>query len=419
MILSSIISSSWLLLQVYYLKSIKNGLEIEKKEEDKEPFFSIIVAIKNEDQKIVKELISNLIALDYDKYEVIIVSDDPKEYVSNIISSTGVSWNNIKIVRRERPIGRKAGALNYATKLANGEYFIFLDSEARVNKDFLRKICKYLDKEPLALHVEIRNHENFIEKIYSETTNFAMKSLFLSRFQKGLYIFPNGSAIVISRDTLSKIGFWKEGIVTEDLELGIRAALKGKQFTYVHDILVSLLSPRALFDLYYQIERWAYGSGELFIYGLKLFSKGFKGVEGYIYVIQWGIYSVFIFVLAIVASLQMLLHLSMSTYIISILIFSISLLIYSSSFKISEDEAYLVSIATIWAAIIGFTKGLFKLNFSWKVTPKIRSNTSKPLVLRVLQYIFFIIALTNLIYNNIFSSLILLLLSISIFIIDT
>ncbi|AWR96654.1 glycosyltransferase [Acidianus sulfidivorans JP7] len=417
LVLSSIISSFWLLLQVYYLKSIKNNYVIKPKNISEHPFFSIIVAIKNEDIQIVKELIDNVGSLNYDNYEVLIVSDDSQDYVNNLIKyCRDKDLNNFRIVRREKPTGRKAGALNYGSRLANGKYLIFLDSEARVSKDFINNVCKYLDYEPLALRLEVRNPENFIERIYYFTTQFAMRSLFLSRYQKGLYIFPNGSAIVISKNTLNNIGFWKEGIVTEDLELGIRAVLKNKKFTFINDVVVSILSPKTLADLYYQIERWAYGSGELFFYGLKLFLKGIRGIEGYIYVIQWGIYSIFIFTLIIISSLQIVLNVPLSVYFASIFIFALALSIYSLLFKINEKNLYLASFATMWASIIGFTKGFFKTRFTWKVTPKVNKNSSiKATSLNILQYIIFFISIINLENSELFPSFILLLLSISIF----
>lgn len=416
LIFSSVLSSYWILLQVYYFKT-KKGEIVRLEKSPSEPFFSIIVAIKNEDPSIIEELIGNLLDLDYNKYEVIIVSDDSQEYVSALKSRLNCNGKDdiVKIVRRENSIGRKAGALNYGTKIAKGDYLVFLDSEARVDKDFLKRLSKHVNSSALALRIKIRDAKSAIEKIYSRMTEYSMDSLFLSRFQKGLYIFPNGSAFVISRSLLQTLGMWKEGVFTEDLEIGLRAHFHDVKIEYIDEINVALIAPKNLYDLYYQIERWSYGSGELFLEGLKLLKKGVKGLEGFMYVIQWGLYSSFLFTLILISSFQPILKISFLNYLLPIAIFACSLAIYSFTFKISEKDMHLVSFVVIWASLIGFIKGLLRLRYSWRVTPKTSSNTKKPLILTVLQYLLILLAFVNLFYNQLLSSIILLSLSVSLF----
>lgn len=415
LIFSSILSSYWLILQVYYFKTLRKS--IDSGNSSSHPFFSIIVAIKDEDIETVKELVENLSSLDYDKYEVIIVSDDSEDYVERLKSTIDHVSDTIRLIRRENPKGKKAGALNYAIRVAKGEYLIFLDSEARVAKDFLKRISKYVgSSNAMAFKISIRNQNNFVEKVYSLISKYTMDSLFLGRYQKGLYIFPNGSAFAISKETLYKLGLWKEGIFTEDLEIGIRAHLNNVKITYLNDITISLLSPKNLYDLYYQIERWSYGSGELFFEAAKLIKKGIKGLEGFTYVIQWGIYSAFIFSLLVISCFQILLHISFITYLTAILIFSISLILYSQTFKLNEKNLHLVSFSVIWASLIGFAKGILRLKYHWRVTPKTSSNTKKPLILITLQYLLFLASFINLVFDEVLSSIILLALSLSLFI---
>ncbi|MEM0373861.1 MAG: glycosyltransferase family 2 protein, partial [Sulfolobales archaeon] len=296
LILSSIISSIWLILQIIYYKYsfLYNrfiNLYNNKKEQKDDIYYSIIVAIKNENRDVIKQLIDNLKELNWKKYEVIIISDDDEKKFNEIFNGISIPYN-FKIIRRDNPKDGKAGALNLGCKEAKGTYLVFLDADARIEKDFLIKLTNKIEKIN-ALRLEIRNHnEGIIPKIYSSMNEFVMNSLFKGRHVLGLPIFPNGSALVIEKSVLENIGFWKSQ-VTEDLELGIRLFYNNYKVNYIDEVKVSVLAPYTNSDLYRQIERWAYGSGELFLTSLKLIKRGLNGIEAFFYISQWFINSLF------------------------------------------------------------------------------------------------------------------------------
>jgi len=368
---------------------------------------SIIIAIKNEEVDTIRELIENLSELDYDNYEVIIVSDDDKETFEKYLS---ISFpKNFKIIRRDKPTGRKAGALNYGVNLSSGDFLVFLDAEARINKDFLKRISYLLKYNAISLRLKVRNTQG-IGKIYSYFTDFSMSSLFRGRFMRGLYIFPNGSAFAIKKSILVNIGGWRENVFTEDLELGIRLANNNIRIYYFDEPSISILSPLNYYDLYMQIKRWAYGSGELFLDGLKLVKKGFKGLEGFLYVIQWCLYSLFLFVIILLSLLPY--SINIYIFIVSVIIYGFSLFIYSSK---NPKEADLSGIIVVFAAMIGFIQGFFRTKFSWRVTPKTHSNNLTPNSIEVLRYAFLIISIFDILLNKYPFFLIMFLLSIIMF----
>ncbi|AWR93335.2 glycosyltransferase family 2 protein [Acidianus brierleyi] len=403
LLLSSIISSIWFVLQALYFSS-KKIVEIGY---DRNKKISIIIAIKDEEVDTIRDLIRNLSELDYDNYEVIIVSDDKQEIFEKYLSIPYPK--NFKIVRREVPTGRKAGALNFGVNLSSGDFLVFLDAEARVDKDFLKHVSYLLKYNVISLRLKVRNAQG-IGRIYSYFTDFSMSSLFRGRFMRGLYIFPNGSAFAIKKSILVNIGGWKENVVTEDLELGIRLALNNIRIYYFDEPSISILSPLNYYDLYMQIKRWAYGSGELFLDGLKLIKKGIKGLEGFLYVIQWGVYSLFLSIIILLSLLPY--SINVYIFIISIIIYGFSLLIYSSK---NPKEADLSGIIVVFAAMIGFIQGFFRVKFSWRVTPKIHSDNLTPNSVEILRYIFFIISIFDILLNKYSFFLIMFLLSITMF----
>ncbi|BFH73589.1 glycosyltransferase family 2 protein [Sulfurisphaera javensis] len=404
LILSSLIPAIWNFLQVYYItRKVPSNIYPLTNSKKK---FSIIVAEKNEDVSVIKELINNLLELDYDDYEIIIVSDDPPELFNKKYKDFKES-EKLKIINRVNPKGGKAGALNYALKYAKYNYLVFLDADGRVDKDFLKKLSKY-DFDITAYRIRIYKSETIIQKYYEEFTEKVMDSLFKSRYILGLPIFPNGSAFCINKDILIKLGGWKENIITEDLELGIRAFLQGYKIKYIDDVIVYSLAPYTLNDLYNQIQRWSYGSAQLFFESIKMIRRGIIGLEGVFYAQQWGIYGLFIFILLLFSALDFILKIPILSFLLAILIYGISLAVYSVVFAQKVNDIRL-PLTILNASISGYIKGLFRMPFKWKITPKIKEKKNTENNTNILLPILLIFSYINITFGNIFPTAILLL----------
>ncbi|AAK42537.1 glycosyltransferase family 2 protein [Saccharolobus solfataricus] len=409
--ISSFFTSLWILLQAFYYKvSNQNIIQFStKNDKNSNKRIDIIVAIKDEDEKTIKELINNLSGLDYRFYKVIIVSDDTEETFKKIIESLDKLPDNFVIIRRPENKGRKAGALNFATNISDAEMLVYLDAEARVEKDFLRKISQ-LDYDAVAFRLKVRDVNTQVQKIYSYTNEFVMNALFKARDKLGLIIFANGSAFGIKRDILRKIGGWKENSVAEDLELGIRLALSNIKVKYVDDITVYTLAPYTHTDLYNQIKRWAYGSGELISYSMRLFKLGIRGIEGFIYSQQWGIYPLYLLLFLIIISIQFILNINYFYVFTSLIPILVSNGIYIALIKPKGD--YKSGIVTLIASLIGYIQGIFKVRFKWKVTPKsLVGKEEEILSIKILGIILAIMAYINSLFNNTISSLLIILFS--------
>ncbi len=407
MIVAAIITLLWPIFQLSYIKYSKVKLQLPKAERRNSDFFSIIVAIKEEAISTVKELVENLSSLDYDNYEVLIISDDDERYFKKLSESLSLP-SNFKLIRRENNRGKKAGALNYGVSLARGDYLVFLDAEARVDKDFLKRLNGRI-KEAAAFRLKVRNDNFPLGKIYSSGTEYSMDVLFKGRYIKGRIIIPNGSAFAIRKDVLIRVGGWKEGVITEDLELGIRLALSGVKVEYLDDVIVYTLSPFNSIDLYRQIERWAYGSAQLLRESLSLLKLGVNGFEAFLYSQQWGIYPFYLLILIIVASLQPLLKISIWYYISSFLILGIiGGFIYA---KLGTHSDVRSEIATYLASLIGYFKGVTGIEYKWRITPKTPEESEKRQSVKevsILMYILLILSYLDVMFRAYFSSIVLL-----------
>jgi Glycosyltransferases, probably involved in cell wall biogenesis len=353
------VSCSWLLAQSFYGHVKVTPL----KELSGKPFYSIIVAVKDEDMETLRGLRECLLNLRYPNYEVLVVSDDPKERWGEVRECL----RGINLLFRDDPRGGKAGALNYGCSFASGSHLVFLDAEARVSENFLEELSKFAGYDALALKLRVRNDNGS----YGLTTDFSMRALFAGRDALGLHLFPNGSALVIKALTLKEVGGWREGAISEDLELGLRLALRGVRVRFV-PVEVSTLAPLTSGDLQRQLQRWGYGSGQLAKESISLFKEGVRGIEGWVYVNQWAIYSLYLVGLTVYALLSPLLKLSSIPLLISLIVYGVVVAVYGRS--VGGGDATM-AVLTAFSSFIGYVRGVMKLPFKWRVTPKSSSST--------------------------------------------
>ncbi|BBG25234.1 Glycosyltransferase AglI [Sulfuracidifex tepidarius] len=354
-------SSFWNLLQFIYVKvsgRAEENLNLERRKR-----LSVIVAIKGESPRMVKELLENMSKQTYKNFEVIIVSDDDERI-----------FREVEKIAREFPFARlvkgkgkglKAGALNLGSKLASGEFLVFLDVEARVEDDFLERASS-LQGDAFAFRLKIRrNFSSALEDTYHAMTEFSMNALFRGRSSLGLPIFPNGSAFMIRKEVLSRVGGFKEGAYAEDLEIGIRLFIHGIKVNYNNDIPVYTISTPDERALRSQISRWAYGSAELLYESLSMIKKGLRGIEGFMYSQQWGLYFMPFIVLAIeIALIPLLGPLPFLSSLAVFIVMSIPLILVNKSAKTSYGTYFLIAIMD------GYLRGLLRIRYEWRVTPK-------------------------------------------------
>ncbi len=115
------------------------------------PRISVIIPIKNEPIDAVVEVIKGLLNVDYpplNLLEVIIVSDDDEAYVKELNNALGLTLKGInldyRVIRRDRPVGYKGGAVNYAASLATGDVITILDVDTKLPREYFRRALDYL-----------------------------------------------------------------------------------------------------------------------------------------------------------------------------------------------------------------------------------------------------------------------------------
>lgn len=261
-----------LLHTIYYWASIK----IKQKTEDYKlkvnemPMVTVIIPERNEPINLILRLIKALLKQTYpkDKMEVIIVSDDSedkyveiKEKTMELALKEGLM---IKIYRRDKPIGFKSGALNYALKRSHGKYIITFDVDAIPKEDFIEKAITYMEyKELDALATRwstLNVNDTPITEAQAISMEFLIPILLKGKAILNKPIIMPGCGYIIRRNTLIEIGGWSENMLADDLDISIKLITSGRKIGYLEDAEVKVEVTASYKDFKNQQSRWIYVS---------------------------------------------------------------------------------------------------------------------------------------------------------------
>jgi cellulose synthase/poly-beta-1,6-N-acetylglucosamine synthase-like glycosyltransferase len=133
---------------VRFLRYVRE--EISEPFSDFTPFVSIIVPCRGIDQGL-KENLSKLFGQKYPQYEIIFTTDSETDESLAVIESLRTENQHIEtktvIAGQATDSGQKVHNLRDAVQQAKGEVFVFVDSDARPNKDWLQNLVAPLSDE--------------------------------------------------------------------------------------------------------------------------------------------------------------------------------------------------------------------------------------------------------------------------------
>ncbi|WP_062060491.1 glycosyltransferase [Aquimarina longa] len=106
-----------------------------------EIYFSFIIPVYNRPNEI-RELLDSMLAIEYAKpYEIVIIEDGSSE-TSEIVINDFI--NRLSISYYQKPNTGPGDSRNYGMQKAKGNYFIILDSDVLLPKEYLSKVEQFL-----------------------------------------------------------------------------------------------------------------------------------------------------------------------------------------------------------------------------------------------------------------------------------
>jgi len=306
---------SLIILGVYFITSIKlwftyKESESVSRDQSNLPLVSVIVPAYNEEVSIV-ECIRSLSLQDYPNKEIIIVDDGStdktlEEVVDNFnLRLVGGIWRgwDIYLIRTENK--GKWSALNTGLKFARGEWVLNVDADTILVKTAISRTVELLreDTDAVSCFIGVANGNKIVD---GNIIKNSIPKNWLARIQWLEYIrcfllwrtandkhnatlvLP-GAYSFMKKDLVLKLGGYKEGYLSEDMELTMNIIKNGGKIQFISEFLAWTEVPENLGDLTKQRLRWYRGGLQnLITYWRMLFStKRSKFVGWYMLPFLW------------------------------------------------------------------------------------------------------------------------------------
>ncbi len=235
--------------------------------DDQLPMVSIHVPAYNEPAAMLMETLDALAALDYPRYEVLVIDNntqDPAVWqpVEKHCATLGPRFRFFHV----SPLsGFKAGALNYALRHSapEAEIIAVIDSDYVVRPGWLRDLVPQFANPKTGLVQAPQDYRDaeqnaFKAMCYTEYSAFFHIGM-VTRNERNA-IIQHGTMTLVRRSVLEETGGWSEWCITEDAELGLRIFALGYDSTYIPKSYGRGLMPDTYLDYKKQRFRWAYGA---------------------------------------------------------------------------------------------------------------------------------------------------------------
>jgi len=163
----------------------------------------------------------------------------------------------------------KAGNINHALKITDGEFIVILDADMVPQPDFLHRTLRYFKDESLAfvqMPQEFYNQDSIQHD--GRRADWHEQSLFFHVIQPGKNYsksaFWCGSPSVVRRAALEDVGGVATETITEDIHTSVRLHSRGWSSLFVDEPLAFGIAPQTIQSFLLQRLRWAQGTMQLY-----------------------------------------------------------------------------------------------------------------------------------------------------------
>ncbi|KAF5733701.1 Nucleotide-diphospho-sugar transferases superfamily protein [Tripterygium wilfordii] len=211
-----------------------------------------------------------------DRIIVQVLDDSTDPTIKDLVELECQRWAskgiNIKYEIRDNRNGYKAGALKEGMNhsyVKQCDYVAIFDADFQPEPDFLWRTIPFLVHNPEIALVQARwKFVNADECLMTRMQEMSLDYHFTVEQEVGSATYAffgfNGTAGVWRISALNESGGWKDRTTVEDMDLAVRASLRGWKFVYLADLKVKNELPSTFKAYRYQQHRWSCGPANLF-----------------------------------------------------------------------------------------------------------------------------------------------------------
>ncbi len=236
-----------------------------------QPFVSIHLPCCNEPPEMVIATLEALRALDYARFEVLVIDNN---------TADAALWKPVQAFVATLPAhfrffhlpqwpGYKAGALRFAFDQADArtELVAVVDADYLVQPNWLSALVGHFDDAEVAVVQAPQAHRNWAQSAWRAMMNWEYDGFFrigMHHRNERDAIIQHGTMTLVRAQALKAVGGWSSATVCEDAELGLRLMQAGHRTVYVDAVLGQGLTPDGFAAFKRQRQRWAQGGMQIF-----------------------------------------------------------------------------------------------------------------------------------------------------------
>lgn len=272
----------WVLLLLNYLQTIwplKRDIVPLPDDMSLWPTVDVYIPTYNESLEVVRDTVLAAQCIDYprDKMKIYLLDDGKRREFAVFAADVGVGY-----ITRNDNSHAKAGNLNHAMKLTQGELITVFDCDHVATRIFLQATVGGFLKDPRLALVQTPHYfysPDPFERNLSVGRNIPNEgTLFYGPIQQGNdnwnATFFCGSCAVIRRSALEEIGGFAVETVTEDAHTALKMQRLGWKSAFLDIPLAAGLATERLVLHVIQRTRWARGMTQIFRLDNPLFGRG-------------------------------------------------------------------------------------------------------------------------------------------------
>lgn len=235
---------------------------------------SIIIPCFNEEEQ-AHATIRYAMQTQYPLFEVIAVNDGSSDKTAEILDELAAQYPKLRVVHLAENQG-KAYALRAGTMVSQYEFLVCIDGDALLHPHAVFWMMHHLTSYPRVGAVtgnpRIINRSSILGKL--QVGEFSSIIGLIKRAQRtyGRIFTVSGAIAGFRKTALDRIGYWRDDMITEDIDVSWRLQFDHWDLQYVPKALCYIYMPETFKGLWKQRLRWSQGGVEVLLaYVRKMF----------------------------------------------------------------------------------------------------------------------------------------------------
>ena len=252
---------------VFYMKERKNPVYTQPKDLPSYPKVAVLVPCFNEGDN-AEETISHALKLDYPDFEVIAINDGSSDNTGEVLDRLAGRFEKLRVVHLAQNQGKAMG-LQAGSLLTDAEFLIGIDGDALLDPHAAKWMIRhFLADEKIAAvtgNPRIRTRSTLLGRI--QVGEFSSIIGLIKRAQRtyGRIFTVSGVLVAFRKTALDRIGYWRDDMITEDIDVSWRLQFDHWDLHYVPNALGYIYMPETFKGLWKQRLRWAQGGIEVLL----------------------------------------------------------------------------------------------------------------------------------------------------------